>query len=298
MTKTIQLYILIFTSSLLIGCGGESSSQKSNSNLTTNSTQTIVVPMAKITGSVPGTLIEAFCTDGSYYSTTSDQNGSIQHPFTLNIPSNLACHLIMTTNENDPLLKVITPIAFVTPDINNTLGTDNNTTLFANLENNTTLITSKDTNNTLFIVNGTSLALGYINLALSPANIIDVNGDQVVDQPLAITPIDGNITTLPPSDDIMDTDNDGIIDLFEDDDNDSIPNYHDNDDDNDGIDDKDDDDDNNDGIKDNDTDGDGIKDKDDKDDDNDGLDDDEDNDDDNDGIDDKDEDNDDKNNDN
>ncbi len=280
MFKRIQPYFLILASLLFIACGGSSSSEDNNNDRDTETNEetstATTSTMTKITGSVPGTLIEAFCVDGSYYSTVSDQNGSLQHPFTLNIPSNLACHLVMTTNENDPALKVVTPIAFTTPDSNNTLGADNNTTLLATLENNTTLVTSVDTNNTSFVVNGTSLSLGYIDLALSPANIVDVNRDQVVDQPLVVTPIDGNITTIPPSQDIMDTDNDGIIDLFEDDDNDGISNREDHDDDNDGIDDN----------RSDDIDGDGIKNEDDKDDDNDGIEDSKDNDDDNNGVDD------------
>lgn len=32
-------------------------------------------------GSVPGTLIEAFCDDGSYYATKSNNDGTNRHPF-------------------------------------------------------------------------------------------------------------------------------------------------------------------------------------------------------------------------
>lgn len=255
---SITLSTLVATL-IMIGCGSTSSgsgaSQAVTETIETTETSNAFIEqpsaldttnreensMAKITGSVPGTLIEAFCVDGSYYSTQSDQNGSAQHPFTLNIPQNLECNLVMTTNENDPATRVITPIAMVTPD----------------------------SNSSSFVVNGTTLNLGYIDLAMSPATIVDANGDQVVDQPLPVRPLEGNLTTPPTTQNILDRNQNGIIDLFDDDDEDGIPNrddadhnrsndfdgdgidnQHDKDDDNDGLADTIDRDDNNDGIED------------------------------------------------
>jgi hypothetical protein len=221
---SIKLSVLV-TIIAIIGCGGGSSDSSSGTDSSsgasaqaepTETTNSLVEPstpispqstMSKITGTVPGTLIEAFCIDGSYYRTTSEQNGGKEHPFTLTIPQKLECHLVMTTNENDPLTKVVTPIA----------------------------INNNDQNHTSFSINGETLELGYIDLALSPSDIEDINGDQVVDKPLPVTPKQGTVKTTPPIEDSMDSDNDGIIDLFEDDDSDGISNRDDTDANNDGI---------------------------------------------------------------
>ena len=223
---TLSTLVTIIT---LLGCGSgstDSSNTDSSSGASaevqqTETTNNLVEPtstmpiesvptMSKITGTVPGTLIEAFCIDGSYYKTNSEQNGQKEHPFTLSIPRNLECHLVMTTNEDDPLTKVVTPIA----------------------------ISNDDQNHTSFSIDGESLELGYIDLALSPSDIEDINGDQVVDKPLPVTPKQGKVKTTPPIQDSMDSDNDGIIDLFEDDDSDGISNREDTDDNNDGIEDE------------------------------------------------------------
>ena len=66
---------------------------------------------ASIIGSVPGTLIEAFGDNGSYYVVASNDTGSAQHPFQLDVPSGLGIHLVMITGEGTPD-EVITPIGF------------------------------------------------------------------------------------------------------------------------------------------------------------------------------------------
>ena len=84
---------------LLSACVSDSLSLGS----TTDSTSTI-------SGTVPGTLIEAFCANGGHYKVNSVQDGSNQHPFSLALPNNISCTLVMTTNENDGANRVITPI--------------------------------------------------------------------------------------------------------------------------------------------------------------------------------------------
>jgi len=247
---------LITASLILLGCGGVSTdsgasaiSNVSTSNSEDTSPQNLpqsTVEMSKITGSVPGTLIEVFCSDGSYYSTESEQNGSTQHPFSLEIPKNLACHLVMTTNENDPTTRVITPITLE--------GTEGN--------------------GSAFILTDDQLDLGYVDLAMSPAQIIDANGDQVVDQPLHIKPKQGTIASTSIEEDPLDKNQNGMIDLFEDDDEDGIYNREDHD-----------------RNRTNDLDGDGINNQQDHDDDNDGIKDELDRDDNNNGIDDEEEEN-------
>jgi hypothetical protein len=235
---------------LLTACGGGGGGGSS-----------IVTPAPSTTftlsGTVPGTFIEAFCDDGSYYNTTSDDSvAGSEHPFELELPNNLVCRLVMTTNENTAN-PVITHIGFV--DTNGT--------------------------NSIAFTSDEDVDLGYIDLEMDPdpgcpgAGTYDANCDGVLDVPLEIEVEPTEIEVVELVSDPMDTDRDGIINVYEDDDDDGIPNAHDDDDDGDGIDDVDDHDSN-------DNDGDGIDNENDVDDDNDGENDDVDNDDDGDGIDD------------
>jgi hypothetical protein len=217
----------------LVGCGGGGS--------TASTTLT-----SKISGTVPGTLIEAFCEDGSYYSVSSTNNGTSEHPFEIEIPSSLSCRLVMTTNENDDANKVVTPIGIITADGNGTL-----------------------------FQAAADIDLGYIDLAMSREDINDTEGDGVSDDILSIT-VGGELFVVELENDPMDSDGDDLLDIYDNDDGDEYSNHDDDDDDNDGILDVD--------EHDNDLDGDGIDNDNDVDDDNDGLDDDEDDDDDNDGI--------------
>ncbi|WP_373017337.1 cytochrome c [Thiomicrorhabdus sp.] len=228
---------------LLASCGGGSSSSG------TTGTVDATTSSAVISGTVPGTKIEAFCADGSYYTVNSTDNGTSQHPFSLTVPSGVDCHLVMTTNENDAANRIITPIKIEAGTVTSSV-----------------------------INTQTAFELGYVPLELNIANIIDTNGDGVVDTPLTITPdIPEGVAILDLSFDAMDDDGDGIPNVYEDDDGDGEYNLEDLDDDNNGTLDVDE-------VDNLDHDGDGIDDLYDRDDDNDGLTDDVDNDDDNDGI--------------
>ncbi|TNF44550.1 MAG: hypothetical protein EP216_01870 [Epsilonproteobacteria bacterium] len=234
---------------ILAGCGGGGSST------TSSTTQT-----SKISGTVPGTLIEAFCADGSYYKVTSTQNNTNEHPFEIEIPSTVSCSLVMTTNEDDPANKVVTQIGMITSDANGTLFT-----------------ASAD------------IDLGHIPLAMDPSQVNDENGDHVSDDILEIQ-VDGTFIEIE-FENPLDDDDDGLVNIYEDDDGDGINNHDDEDDDNDEIldiheQDDDLDDDGIDNDSDVDDDNDGIRDSEDSDDDNDGIDDYLDSDDDNDGHDD------------
>ncbi len=258
--------IMVPAAILLASCGGGSSTttpisaNKSTFNLT---------------GTVPGTLIEAFCDDGSYYKTNSVTNATNQHPFTLTLPTGLACRVVMTTNETDPNNKVVTPVRLV-----NTQGTGG--------------IAFEGTND---------VDLNHVDLALDRTGMQkDDNQDGVEDNPknVSLDPTaSSNIQIVTAGNDPLDRDGDGIINVYEDDDGDGVNNKDDTDDDGDGIEDSRDPDKDGDGIDENDFDGDGvvngrdvdddndsINDVDDSDDDNDGVDDVNDTDDDNDGIDD------------
>jgi hypothetical protein len=233
---------------ILAGCGGGSSS-------TTSTT-----PTSKISGTVPGTLIEAFCADGSYYKVKSTDNNTDEHPFEIEVPRTVSCSLVMTTNEDDLLKKVITQIGMITSDANGTLFTA-----------------------------ASDIDLGHIPLAMDPSQINDANGDHVSDDILSIQ-VDGTSIEIE-FENPLDDDDDGLVNVYEDDDDDGINNHDDDDDDGDGeVDvDNDLDDDGIDNDEDVDDDNDGDRDSEDSDDDNDGIDDYLDSDDDNDGVDDEDE---------
>ena len=184
---------------LLVGCGGgDSSTPTTNTNETTNET------MRSVSGSVPGTLIEAFCKDGGYYSVTSTDNGSTQHPFTMNLPVDVDCKLIMTTNEDDPDVTkhIITPILF-----NNTETTSSYVRLTDDID------------------------LGYIDLPMAGTGI---------QTPLVLTLEDAKVQLNTFTYDPLDDDHDDIPNVYEDDDGDGLYNKYDDDDDNDGIKDRDD----------------------------------------------------------
>jgi len=220
--KTTSLKLSALASALVLaGCGGGSSS-----------TDTAITPsnsLSKISGTVPGTLIEAFCTDGSYYKVTSTDNGTQEHPFEIEVPSTVSCSLVMTTNEDDEAKKVITQIGVITP---NTQGT-------------------------VFRATG-DIDLGNIPLAMDPSDINDETHDHVSDDILNIQ-VDGTYIVVE-LENPLDDDGDGLVNVYEDDDGDGIYNSDDDDDDgdkeididndsdDDGIDDEYDVDDDNDGT--------------------------------------------------
>ena len=190
--KKNMILLSLITVPLLVGCGGGSST----TGIVANN------DVAKISGTVPGTLIEAYCDDGTYVQVTSTQNGTDQHPFELSIPQNTKCKVVMTTNENDPINRVITPIGYVQ-------GTATGTTLSLTGD----------------------IDLGNVPLALSPSDINDTNNDQVSDTSLDVVLDTSNATLSNTS--VQDTDNDGTVDAYNDDDNDGVVNAYE-DDDNDG----------------------------------------------------------------
>ncbi len=244
--KTRLLYSLISSSLVLTACGGGGGGS------------TALQSTYLLKGTVPGTQIEAYCDDGSTYSTVSTKNGTSNHPFELKLPQKLACRVVMITNENDPANKVITPIKFMDKNGKSSIA-----------------ITSNDKD----------IEVGHIDLKLSRSDMdADDNGDGVEDIPKEIIVLGSTIVVVSKTNDPLDKDNDGIINVYEDDDGDKTPNHDDDDDDGDGIKDINDNDHNNDGISDNDLDGDGVDNGKDVDDDNDGLKDSVDDDDDNDGI--------------
>ncbi len=154
-----KLYVFglgLAASAVVIGCGGGGSSAA-----TTGSTAT-AAGTATLTGTVPGTFIEAFCDNGTYVSTNSVQNGTSQHPFALNVPTNTPCRLAMTTHENDPAQRVTSPVTV---------------------------------NGKQAIVLTGNTDLGYVDLPATYAQASDANGDHVEDHAIDVAPasLSGNV---------------------------------------------------------------------------------------------------------
>lgn len=180
MNIKIRLTLAAMLGGTLVACGGGGASNSSGENVGTATGYAI-------SGSVPGTLIEAFCSNGQIYSTQSEHNGTAQHPFTLNLPRNVECRLVMTTNENDPANRVVTPIR----------------------------LTKNGAGSIAFASTGSAVNLGYIDLKTTRSAMrADVNQDGVEDNPLVVD------ISLSASDvgvdtafaDPMDVDRDGVID--------------------------------------------------------------------------------------
>ena len=109
--KTTSWKLSALASALILaGCGGSSTAETA----TTETTITTTDSLSKISGTVPGTLIEAFCADGSYYKVKSTDNNTDEHPFEIEIPNTVSCSLVMTTNEDDAVNRVITQIGMIT----------------------------------------------------------------------------------------------------------------------------------------------------------------------------------------
>ena len=190
--------LLACSAMILSACGGGSSTTSTEETATTPTV--IEAETATITGSVPGTLIEAYCDGDIYKFTRSIQNGTSQHPFELTVPKEISCRLVMTTNEDDPENRVITHLTF-----KDTQGNESN----------------------LLRVLQDEVDLGYIDLPMSPANTDDTNNDHVKDTPLSITLTQPTIEVITDETDELDRDDDDILDIYEDDDNDGIVNKYD-----------------------------------------------------------------------
>lgn len=97
--KSIPFAMTVF---LLNACGGGGSAD------TTTTTTTIGTTSLK--GTVPGTRIEAFCDNDFHKEINSIDDGTAEHPFTLDLPKNTNCRIVMTTNEDDMANVVITQL--------------------------------------------------------------------------------------------------------------------------------------------------------------------------------------------
>jgi len=134
-----------------------------------DSSTPIAVDTATISGTVPGTMIEAFADNGGYYVTHSTDNGTSEHPFSLEIPAGMGVHLVMTTNEGTAD-EVKSPIGF---------------------RDNTTQVHTR-----IVLGKGDSVDMGHVPLAMSRAQAAgdvdgdgdndDMDGDGVLDSPFML----------------------------------------------------------------------------------------------------------------
>lgn len=211
----------------LTACNGGGSSSPSNN--------AVAAPAAtgRISGTVPGTVIEAYADNGQKYTVNSTNNGTARHPFSLDLPSGMGYRLVMITNEGTAD-EVVTPIGF--------------------------LDSTGATQTRLQFQPGVVVDLGNIPLAMSrnAAAADDLNNDGVLDAPLVLdhagannpltkTDADGDgVMDYSDQDhggyayanginDPQDADHDGVPNLYEDSDNDGQINKVDTDIDGDGV---------------------------------------------------------------
>jgi len=191
---------------LQAACGGGGSGSSSN-----------VSPSAaaSIGGTVPGTVIEAFGDNGSYYAVDSNSNGTARHPFRLKLPAGVGFHLVMVTGEGSPD-QVVTPIGF--RDSSGSVRTR------------------------LMLGAGDSIDLGHVPLPMSrnAAAADDRNNDGVLDSPMILDDVGASnpLSQSDADDDGMDDWNDPDHGGYQyddrltdpqDDDDDGIPNRYDGD---------------------------------------------------------------------
>jgi hypothetical protein len=143
---------------LLVACGGGE-----------DGTTSIAAGTGTISGTVPGTKIEAFADNGGYYVTHSTDNGTPEHPFRLDVPAGMGLRLVMTTNEGTAD-EVMSPIGF---------------------RDNTAQV------HTRFVLGkGDAVEIGHVPLALNRAQAAgdvdgdgdndDINNDGVLDSPFML----------------------------------------------------------------------------------------------------------------
>jgi hypothetical protein len=197
-SATIVVFALIQA-----GCGGGGGSTA------------LSAPTASITGTVPGTVIEAFADNGDYYAVESRHDGSALHPYDLQIEPGVGVRLVMITNHGTAD-EVVTPIAF---------------------RDSSGMIRTR-----LLLKEGERVDLGHVPLPISrnAAAADDLDGDGVLDEPMVLDDVGAQNPLLQ-----SDADDDGLDDWNDPDhggyhyddntpdpldhDGDGVPNYYDND---------------------------------------------------------------------
>ncbi len=165
---------------LLVACGGGGGGTTAATTTTTQTT--------KLIGTVPGTKIEAFCDNGKYYTTKSNNNDTNRHPFELDVKKDSSCYIVMTMNEDNPAQRTITMLAFQDASGNES---------------------------TRIQMTGDIVDLGYVDLPQDPTAMDDNNSDHVKDTPMVIDIPQGATETTTP-DTTYDSNQNGTVDVYED----------------------------------------------------------------------------------
>jgi hypothetical protein len=98
----MKMLMIVCLGAIISSCGGGGGGDSISPSVSTSFT---------ISGTVPGTIIEAYGDNGSYYKVSSDNDGSGMHPFSLTLKSGVKYSLFMTVNENTTQ-TITTPIYF------------------------------------------------------------------------------------------------------------------------------------------------------------------------------------------
>ena len=185
-----SVWFLIASLPLFVACGGSTNTE---TTAVTGAAETV-----QLSGTVPGTKIEAFCDNGKYYATHSQQNGTEKHPFSLEVERNSSCYIVMTMNENSDANRTITMLAFrdasgkVVPRLKATRH----------------------------------LNLGHVPLPKTPDDMNDSNGDHVSDTPLVLDAPDSDAIDPTPAT-AIDSDGNGVVDIYDDNDQNGVPDAYD-----------------------------------------------------------------------
>jgi hypothetical protein len=160
-----QRYLVGLASCTLVlaACGGGGGGGTSSTSLASPS----LASPSSIEGTVPGTRIEAFGDNGSYYVISSTDDGTGEHPFELELPPGIGFRMVMITNEGTPE-RVVTPIAF---------------------RDSTGKVRSR-----LALGAGNRIDLGHVPLHMgrNAAAAEDLDGDGVIDSPMVLDDVGAN----------------------------------------------------------------------------------------------------------
>ncbi len=185
--KQIRLLSPLALATFFVACGGGGSTTATTSSTPTSTPTSTSTPVTsssvKISGTVPGTLIEAFCDDGSYKQVSSTNNGTNKHPFSISIPKATNCNLVMTMYENNASKRIINNIGFDN-------GTQQGTALKADQ----------------------NVSLGNVALPTTYGTGLDSNGDHVNDNLLYVSTTGVTVASRI----VQDSDNNGRLDAYDD----------------------------------------------------------------------------------
>ena len=187
----LKVAALVAGSALMVGCSSNSvknlvDSYINSSDAANIKSQLLAALTAKIKGTAPKAKVEAFCADGNYTMVHTVKNGANKNAFTLRVPKNVPCRLVMTTNENNA---------------------------------STILVTKVDVNGSKQVKVSDTLNLGNVNLPVKQApgaNSYDANNDHLTDSAYRVDVNASSAILAQNASNKFDADHDGEVDLLQD----------------------------------------------------------------------------------